>query len=339
MIVGGRLGTIEESPSRAGQTPMKFLNKRTLLPVAALGLALTAGCSDSDPAPPVEETTGLLGNGAFRWVCVTDSDPTCGTGVFPATVALNAPFDLEFIGSRDLPEDLGPVTLEAVSPTRLARVSAALQGLLAGDVSVVALGDGYGIDYVPLTFRPIDDLMLGEPDYGSEPEPCDADADLDGVCDGTGGVVSDPEVTLELGETTELRARAFGEGADLAGSIDYAFESLTPEVVTVTSVFGRRGRISVHALGTARFSVRAGGYAEVFEYAVQEPAPEPGSTGEGESEGSETGLGSGSGADTGTGSDSGSGSESGSGSGSSGGSGSESGSGSETDGATTTGGV
>lgn len=329
---------------------MKFLTKLTLLPVAALGWALTTGCSGpTDLAPPVQETTGLLGNGVFRWVCVDYADSTCGTGVFPTTVALNAGFDLEFTGGSDLPDGLGLFTLEPVSPTRLGRVNASLEGQLAGDVSVVALASGYGIDYVPLSFRPIDDLLLGEPE-SDESEPCDDDVNSDGVCDGTGGVVSDPGVTLVLGELANVRARAFGDGADLAGAIDYTFESLTPEIAVLTSAVGRRAQLDVLAMGTARISVRAGDYVEVFEYEVQEPPPEPGSTGPGgESEGSDTGSGSGSGLDTGTGtgtdtgSDSGSGSESGSSSasGSSGGSesGSGSGSGSDTDGATTTGGV
>lgn len=343
MIVGARSGTIEESPVAGRRTPMKFLTKRTLLSVAALGLALAGGCSDpTELAPPVQETTGLLGNGVFRWVCVTSSDATCGTGVFPTTVALNARFDLEFTGSGDLPEDLAPFTLEPVSPTRLDRASASFEGRLAGDVSVVALGGGYGVDYISLSFRPVDDLLLGEPE--AETEPCDDDVNSDGACDGPGGVVSDPEVTLVLGELANVRARAFGEGADLAGAIEYDFETLTPEIVVLTSAVGRRAQLDVRAMGTARISVRAGDYVEVFEYEVQEPPPEPGSTGTGgESEGSDTGIGSGSGVDTGTGSDGDTGSESGGSSGSSGGTGtgtgSESGSGGETDGATTTGGV
>lgn len=328
---------------------MKFLTKLTLLPVAALGWALTTGCSGpTDLAPPVQETTGLLGNGVFRWVCVTYADSTCGTGVFPTTVALNAGFDLEFTAGSDLPNDLGPFTIEPVSPARLGRVNASLEGQLAGDVAVVALASGYGIDYVPLSFRPIDDVLLGETDSDSS-EPCDVDVNSDGVCDGTGGVVSDPEVTLVLGELANLRARAFGDGADLAGAIDYNFESLTPEIAVLTSAVGRRAQLDVLAMGTARISVRAGDYVEVFEYEVQEPPPEPGSTGaEAESGGSDTGIGSGSGLDTDTGTGTGTGSESGSGSesssssaGSSGGSesGSGSGSGSDTDGTTTTGGV
>jgi hypothetical protein len=341
MIVGGRSGTIEKTPvAGRGRLTMKFLNKRTNLPVAALALVLAGGCSDStELAAPVQETTGLLGNGVFRWVCLTSADPTCGTGVFPTMVALNARFDLEFTGSSDLPEDLGLFTLEPVSPTRLARMNASLEGQLAGDVSVVALGGGYGIDYVSLSFLPVDDLLLGEP----EPEPsgpCDDDSNSDGVCDGTGGVVSDPEVSLVLGELANVRVRAFGEGADLAGAIEYDFESLTPEIAVLTSAVGRRAQLDVLAMGTARISVRAGDYVEVFEYEVQEPPPDPGTgTGTaGESEGSDTDVGSGSGLDTGTSTGSGSGSDTGaeSGSGSESGTGSASSSGGETDGATTT---
>jgi hypothetical protein len=308
----------------------------------ALGLAL-GGCSGSNElAPPVQETTGLLGNGVFRWICVDDADSTCGTGVFPTMVALGAGFELQFSGS-DLPEDLGPLTVEPVSPARLARANASFEGQLAGDVSVVALGGGYAIDYVPLSFRPVDDLILGEPEGN---EPCDDDANSDGVCDGTGGVASDPPVSLVLGEYSDVRVRALGGGEDLAGAIDYTWESLTPELVHIRYTPGRRAQLSVLGMGLARISVRAGDYVEVFEYEVQEPPPEPGSTGGEESEGSGMASDGGSGSGSGMGSDggSGSGSDGGSGSGSDSDSGSDSGSGSgsgsgssgETDGSTTT---
>ena len=319
---------------------MNSLTKHCFLPVAALGLALVGGCSGSSPEldPPVQETTGLLGNGAFRWVCVTPADPTCGTGVFPTAIAVGASFDLEFTGSVELPDDLGLITLEPVSPTRLVRVNASLEGQLDGDVSMVALGGGYGIDYVPLTFRTLDDLELGEPE--PEPDdPCDDDANSDGVCDGTGGVVTDPGVELVLGELTEVRVRALGGGEALAGAIEYTWESLTPELVEITYTSGRSARISVLGLGAARLSVRAGDYVEVFEYEVQEAPPEPEDTethGNDDTSSDDTSAtgddtGSGSGGAEGSGSESGSASESGGAS--------ESGTSGDTDGTTTTGGV
>lgn len=306
---------------------MQSLTKRTRLTVAALALAL--GCNGStEPAPPVQETTGLLGNGVFRWDCVSAADPTCGTGVFPLAVALGSRFDLVFVGDGDLPDELGSIVLEAVSPTRLPYATGGFEASLAGDVSVVAFGSGYVVDYVTLDVRPVDDFLLGEPEEEVDPDETCEDLDSDDVCDGTGGVESDPPVSLVVGEVTTVRVRPFGGGADLAGALDYTWESLAPEVVSVASWTGQRSaRLTVLGLGVARISVSAGGYAEVFEIEVQDAPPEPGTSTEGDTEGATS--------DTGTSDDSGtsgSGSESDSGSES----GSESGSGSETGGTTTT---
>lgn len=307
--------------------------------VVAVGLAL-GGCNgSSEPlAPPVEEQAGLLGNGVFRWSCTTGADPACGTGVFPIMVALNAQFRLEFIPDVDVPDELGVFAIEAVSPRRLADQGGTFTTRIAGDVSVVALGDGFGVDYVSLTLRPVDDLMLG---VHEESELCETDYDHDGICDGTGGIVTDPPVTLVDGELTDVRARPLGGGENLAGAIDYEWESLTPELVTIIRVFGRSATLSAHGTGLARISVRTGDYVEVFEYEVQGAPPEPDDTGT-DTGGTETGSGSESGSDTGaaTGGESGSdtdaatGGESGSDTGAA--TGSESG---DTDGATTTGGV
>jgi hypothetical protein len=317
---------------------MRLTTTRMGLAAVALGWLLGGCTGGPEPiAPPVQETGGLLGNGVFRWICVTSADPTCGTGAFPTWVALDAQFDLAFIPDADVPDDLSAFSLEPVSSARLTRDPVAFEGRLAGEVSVVALGGGYAIDYVSLTFAPVDDLMLGQPEG---PDECDYDYDLDGVCDGTGTVVVDPPVALVLGDNLEVRARALGRGESLAGALDYAWESLTPEILTVTYTHGRTADLSVRGMGLARLSVRAGDYVKVFEYEVQEPPPEPGTGTEGESDGSGTETSSDDDFGTGTGDGSGSGTDGGSessGSGTDGGS--ESSTGGETDGATTTGGV
>lgn len=322
---------------------MRLHSKRSNLAVAALGLALGGGCLNSTPAPPVQETTGELGNGVFRWDCVSSADPTCGTGVFPTAVAVGSRFELVFVGGNHLPDGLGVATLDPVSPTRLADTGVALEALRAGEVSVAAFGDGYAIDYLTLHLRPVDDLMLGEYE-SSYDEPCD-DFDFDDVCDGTGGVVADPPVSLVVGEVTRVRARPFGGGRDLAGALDYTWTSLTPDLLDVGDPTGRGARLTPLGVGVVRLSVRAGDFVEVFEYEVQDSPPEPGDTGDesegsGTGTGSETGTGTDSGSDSGTASGSGSESESGTtGTESGTDTGSASGTSGETDGATTTGGM
>lgn len=302
----------------------------------AAGLALVSimatGCIDSfEPDPVVEEATGELGHGMFRWDCVDASDPTCGTGVFPTVVALGSRFDLAFIGSVELPDDLGSSELEPVSPSRLSTDAGDHVALRPGDVSVVSMAGGYAVDFVSLRIVPVDELILGEYE-SADPGPCD-DIDSDGVCDGTGGVVHDAPVELVVGESIDVRARALGDWSDLAGALPYSWESLTPELVGVTRASGRSAELEVYGKGTAQLLVRAGDFEKIFEYEVQDPPPEPPD----ETTGGET-DGSGSGSDSDSGSDSGSDTGSGSDAGSSSGTGDPT-TGGETDGATTTGGV
>lgn len=307
------------------------------LRATALGMGLVAtGCIGSGPAPVVEEATGELGHGTFRWDCVDGSDPTCGTGVFPTAVALGSRFDLEFFKGDELPSELGSVTLESVSPGRLAMEDGDFVATRPGDVSVVAMADGFAIDFISLQILPVDDLELGQPS-SSEPGPCD-DVDHDGVCDGTGGVVRDPAVDLVAGEVITVRARAMHRWEDLAGALPYTWETLTPSVISIGQSSGRSADIIVHGPGTARLVVRAGGYEEVFELQAREAPPEP-------QEGSDTGVeteGGGSDESGTSGTDTDAGSESGSGSGTDTDGGSESGSGTtggDTEGGTTTGGM
>lgn len=272
---------------------------------AALGFALAAGCISRSPAPVVEETTGELGHGAFRWDCLDDSDSACGTGTFPRMVALGSRFELSFTPEASVPDEIDVFSIEAVSPSRLGLETGQWVALRAGEVSVAVLADAYALDYVDLRIVPVDELLVGEHEP-LDPGPC-PDVDADEVCDGTGEVVTDAPVSLVVGEVTELRARALGEGSDLAGALPYEWESLTPELLEVRSSSGRSAWLSVLGKGTVRLRVRVGDYEEEFTYPVRDAAPEDTDTdGESESEGdTESSSESGSGSDTGSGSESG----------------------------------
>jgi hypothetical protein len=325
VIVGHARGTTGKTRLRAGKGPMRTILNYSTVVVIGLGLALTGACSGGPgPDPVVQETSGLLGNGVFRWSCIDGSDSTCGTGVFPSAIALGSRFDLLFIRAEDVPDGLGSSTIEPVSPSRINRDLGELVAQRAGDVSLAAFAGGYALDYIDVTLRPIDDLKLSERDEAEaeaeaepEPEPCD-DYDHDGVCD-DGEIGSYGPVSLVVGEDTEVRARPFGGGADLAGALPYAWENLTPDVLRVEPLEGRHARLTVLTKGTAQLSVRAGDFVKVFEYEVQDPPPEPDDTGSEESDESSAGSATGSSSDTGTGT--------------------ESGTDGETDGATTTGGM
>ena len=240
-------------------------SKRWWTGPAALGLALAVGgaCS-SGPAyeePVVEESTGALGQGTFRWQCVGDSDPTCGTGVFPRMVAVGARFDLEFFPDSDLPEQIFAFELGSVSPRRIDAQGDGFVVRSEGEASILATGDGYGVDYIVLDARPVDRIVLRR--MG------DDDAT------GTGGPLA------QVGVITRVEAVAYSANDLLAGALDYEWDNLTPDVIDVIAPSGNQVQLFGVREGTARLALRAGDHAEIIEVTVTEaPPPDPTTGGE-----------------------------------------------------------
>ncbi len=281
-----------------------------------LAAALACGaCSGPGHAPVVEEALGELGNGTFRWQCVgLDEDPTCGTGSFPAAVALGSRFDLSFSGGPRLPDDVNVFEVEAVSPTRLARSDDDFAAIESGHVSVLARGDGYGVDFIELDVLPVDTLEIYE---FEEAEPCN-DLYGDGECDTPQQGSSERDVALVVDRSTKVRARPYHSGVELAGALSYTWENLTPERLELSRVRGGEATFRARDVGTVLVRVTAGEFTQSLTFDVSEaPEPEPEPEPEGTTGGPDTGSDSSSesGSDSGSESGTGFGSESGSDSG------------------------
>ncbi|MCH9686379.1 MAG: hypothetical protein K0V04_33410 [Deltaproteobacteria bacterium] len=275
---------------------------RGLLSLAGLAAALATGCSGS-PSPIVEETEGELGNGVFRWQCVDGSDPTCGTGNFPNAVALGSTFDLDFTPADDIPGRISSFRIEAVSPSRLSDTSGDFVAMREGGVSIIATGDEFALDFLSLDLLPVDGVRLVS---AAQPGTC-VDDDLDGVCDPSGGGGA-AVLELFVQQQTQVEARPLNGIRDLAGALPYEWESLTPELLTVSNPRGNAARLTGLQLGTARLVVRIGDYSQILDLeVVVAPEPDPTTTGEppppdtesSSGSGSDSGSGSGSGSDTG----------------------------------------
>ena len=253
---------------------------RTSLVALALASIVAGGCSGtSGEEPVVEESTGELNNGTFRWQCVDASDPTCGTGVFPRAVAVESLFDLSFTPDPDLPDEVELYSIESVSERRIDVDGDDFLVREAGEVSLLATGDGYGVDYIVLEGHPIDRFVLRN-----------ADGEQDAL-----GPIHDP--LAQVGAITDVEALPYHGNLSLAGALVYEWESLTPDVVDLVRFGGNEATLRGLRVGTARLMVRAGGFSEIIEISVVEAPPEPEpdpTTGGWDGSGSDSGSGSGS---------------------------------------------
>lgn len=243
---------------------------------AALALTTTVGgacVSSSVSEPVVEESTGELGQGVFRWDCVDDSDGTCGTGVFPSAVAVGSRFGLEFFPDEDLPSEIVSFSIDSVSPRLIDTDGGDFVARDRGTVSLLATGDGYGVDFVVIQALPIDRIELTRASY---------DRDSSGP---TGPVA-------QVGRVIRAEAALFGGHERLAGALDYEWDNLTPDMVELYDAADNEVTLFGVREGVARIAVRAGEYSEIIELTVEEAPPEPEpepTTGEEDSEGGDTG--------------------------------------------------
>lgn len=292
---------------------------------AAIALALTAApACTGGPEPIVEETSGELGLGTFRWNCLTSADPTCGTGVFPALVARDGYFGLEFFPSDDLPSEIVFDSIQPVSPSRVTAATA-FQGTGEGTISFVAWSRRSVIDFVTVSIVSVDRLTLS---LQQESPPGESSCgflycvDIPGPPPDEGG-----DVALFAGGVADVQAMPYSIGTRLAGALSYEWESLSPDLLVVEPGRDRDARLTALSEGLARLAIRAGGHEEIVEVFIADLPPprrtmsdEDSTSGSDSDSGSDSGSGSdtdsdtdesGSGSGTGTGTDSESGGESG----------------------------
>lgn len=221
---------------------------------------------------PVEFAFGQLSLGTFRWVCVGEGDPTCGSGGFPAAVAVGSRFNLTFTEDADLPNEIGANFLEPVSDV-VVPDGTGFRVERSGVVTMVALSSNAAVDFVDLELRSVSRITLsrlpdppGTDEWGCEvaaPAPAEGDS-----------------ADTYVGEGATVQAMPYADSTRLAGSLQYEWESLTPEVLTVTPYAGREARLDGKTVGTARIAIRAGDHEEIVEVTVEEAPPSADSGGE-----------------------------------------------------------
>ena len=243
----------------------------------ALAGAVGASCNgdSGDPSEhvctpvtePIEFTFGQLRLGSFRWVCVGEGDPTCGNGGFPAAVAVGGRFNLTFTEDGDLPNEIGSVVVQPVSDA-IVPDGTGLRAERSGVVTMVALSNDAAVDFIDLELRSVSRITLSRLPDPLGPDEYGCEVAQPGPAEG------DPADTY-VGEGATVQAMPYADSTRLAGSLQFEWESLTPEVLTVTPYAGREARLDGKQVGRAEIMIRAGGHEEIVEVMVTEAPPDP----------------------------------------------------------------
>ena len=245
------------------------------LAIALLTVTAALGGCLNEADPIVEETDGVLGLGTFRWECTSSADTTCGTGNFPNLVALGGRFDLTFMGSPDLPDEVRHGGIEPASRDRITQTPN-YTALVEGSVSMAAVSSqGHLIDYVSLTVRPVGELSLS---LAQEDDHEDVSCGFI-YCQEipAPGPMEGGDVAMFVGDAPRVQTMPYSaSGLRLAGTLDYQWESLTPDLLTVSNVQGREAQLRAMAEGTAQLRITAGGHEQLIDvYIASPPPPDP----------------------------------------------------------------
>lgn len=286
---------------------------------ALLGVVLATACSDDGGSN--SSAQGDLGYATFRWECAGSGDVAClseKVAHFPRTVAVGARFEASFVLDGSVPSEVEAGGLELVGPKASLVTSteggydyqgevdprATFEALEAGPITLRAMAqDGTVADYVGISLQPVTSLAVVR------------DCVVEGCIDASDGGAVGPVL---VGSLIDVRAEPYGDGALLVGDLDYGWESLTPEVATVSTDGGHRATLLPMREGTAFVRVTAGGAEDTVAIMVVSEGPHrrrPGAddTGTDTDTGSDTAAdtdagtasGTGTGSDTGTDTDAG----------------------------------
>ncbi len=272
--------------------------------ILALAMVTAGGCDDSwsddsgdehqcvPVSNPVESAAGALSQGRFKWICVNSGDPTCGSRSFPNAVAAGARFNLDFSTNTSLPAGVGDPRLSAIGDA-LVDSGSGFSAPVPGVATVVAVSEEAAIDFIEVEVLSVTRLTLSR----TLPEPT---ADEWGCTPGDPRPSEGERPDLFLGENFAVQVMPYAGSTRLSGSLEYTWESLTPEILFVSETGGRVARIDGLSEGVGRLVVRGGGHEETFEVRVDAvPIEDPPETGDGSTGGDDGSTGGDDGSTTG----------------------------------------
>lgn len=214
------------------------MDERTHVPIfaAALAAALTVGCSAG--------TGGELSNGAFGYVCTTNTDVTCQNTFtpqfIPNAVAVGGQFNLEYSGDNPETQDGIEFQVRVVpaSPSMVETVNGAGFRITSpGEVAFLGRGaNGVVADFVHVHAAVVD--RIGMISAGQDVTSVEVDASFD--------------VSITANPIDK-------DGQTLGGGLSYAWSSSDETIVSVaSSSLDNHATITGNAAGNAMVSVTAG---------------------------------------------------------------------------------
>lgn len=269
--------------------------------VLLAAVAATSGCPWDVFGPYRPGVGGRLNAGDFAWVCLDDTDSACPSELFPSQIAVGARFDLEFTPHDDTPAS-GPFVYVPANPDRLERSGPQGQEsfivVAAGELDVVVVADGYGVDLVSLLARPINSLRLDALDDPAEPFAPGVDCTPQICGEIPPGVAVD--AWIPRGEVIRYESVIGYEGRPLAGVVPREWEVGDPEALSLDNRQGAQADLLGHRIGVTSLRIGAGSFERMAYVGVYEPPASTGGTGSSSSETSD-GFGTTGGESTGVG--------------------------------------
>lgn len=219
---------------------------RWLPPLVLLAASFGSACGDDAPG-----AGGALGEGAFQYRCVDDSDAACASAgvatTFPKLVAVGAELGLSFT------EDGETKPSGAVFPASTSLLEPSSRGFVArraGSVGILAR-EATGstvLDFTTLTLRDPAGLRFTDPAVAA-----------------SAGAGSEP-LALTLGEERTIEVHVVDtDGNPLAGALAFTWTAEEPDVVAIAKD-ERTNEVIVTAkkVGGASVLVRAPGIASTL---------------------------------------------------------------------------
>jgi hypothetical protein len=230
------------------------------LAVAALAVALSAGCSLSDAgAKP-----GELGNGGFFFSC--DDAVSCNrysndASKFPEAVSVGSTFAVRFVPKSNSGLDIHfneaavdrGITVNPISDVYVSRGVKGLAAIKTG-YATLASRDASGtlVDYVVVRVAKPDALVV----YAAD-DVTDTPAHVDSI-----------SLSRAAGAQRSFRAFAQQNGATLAGSLEVEWTSSNPAVASVASTTDGKATLVAKSPGNAMLVATGGAFTQQIPVTV-----------------------------------------------------------------------
>lgn len=229
--------------------------------------SIVGACGDDGRGTSSNAELGVLGYAQFQWRCTGSGDLACEPefeSTLPQHVALGARFDLDFQLAERVPGELREGSLVLASPVGMRASSFDYETTVPGLVTLMALtADGAVVDFARFEIREVEALEIVRD--------CDRLYETDDDGREVSACGQPVEATQPVGASLSLRVEPHGGGDPLMGDLDYAWESRTPDRVSVLvdDRGGNEAELELLRPGSAEIVVHTGSVEQVLSFEIE----------------------------------------------------------------------